>query len=33
MMAKKKKEKDIAKEALDTIWNVTYLMFGGGKVK
>ena len=29
----KKKKKDIAEEALDTIWNVSYLMFGGGKVK
>jgi len=24
-----KKKKDIAEEAIDTIWNVTYLMFGG----
>ena len=32
-MSKKKKEKDIAEEALDAIWQVSYLMFGGGKVK
>ena len=28
-MMKKKREKDIAEEAIDTIWNVAYLMFGG----
>lgn len=28
-MAKKKKQKDIAEEAIDAIWNVSYLMFGG----
>jgi len=29
----KKKKKDIADEAIDAIWQVSYLMFGGGKVK
>ena len=24
-----KKKKDIAEEAIDAIWNVSYLMFGG----
>jgi len=33
MMAKKKREKDIAEEAIDAIWQVSFLMFGGGKVK
>ena len=28
-----KKKKDIAEEAIDAIWNVSFLMFGGGKVK
>lgn len=28
-----KKKKDIAEEAIDTIWQVSFLMFGGGKVK
>lgn len=29
----KKKKKDIADQAIDAIWNVSFLMFGGGKVK
>ena len=29
----KKKKKDIADEAIDAIWQVSFLMFGGGKVK
>lgn len=32
-MTKKKKEKDIADQAIDAIWQVSFLMFGGGKVK
>ena len=28
-----KKKKDIADEAIDAIWQVSFLMFGGGKVK
>lgn len=31
-MARKKK-KDIADQAIDAIWQVSFLMFGGGKVK
>lgn len=29
MAKKKKKDLDIADQAIDTIWNVAYLMFGG----
>ena len=32
-MARKKKQKDIADQAIDAIWQVSFLMFGGGKVK
>jgi len=32
-MARKKKRKDIAEEAIDAIWQVSFVMFGGGKVK
>jgi len=33
MAKKKKKDLDIADQAIDAIWQVSFLMFGGGKVK